>query len=266
MTAFKHTSDYTPVAPYYDRTRNMPEALLDECFRRIIDRAGLDRNSQVLDAGCGTGQLSFPLVRAGFSVIGIDVSQAMLDIARSKTKPGDRVDFVVADVRSMEFRAGIFDAVVISKLFQHVGNWESAVDEIIRVTKDGGLFIHISDKGAFGNAVRLKFTECAQARGYSNQYPGIRDRHLLAVYLQGRGAEPTAIDTDDLAWKKQVRYADALEHLRLRLHSEFWRIPDPEYLKILEEVQAWIDTQPCGSETTEQLRPHLALELFRIHK
>ncbi len=266
MTAFENTSDYTPVAPYYDRTRNMPEALVDECFQRIIDRAGLDRNGQALDAGCGTGQLSFPLLRAGYSVIGVDVSQAMLDIARSKTKTGDRIDFVVADVRSMEFATGTFDAVVISKLFQHVGNWETAVDEIIRVTKDSGLFIHISDKGAFGNAVRIKFSECAQARGYSNLYPGIKDRSLLPVYLRGRGAEPIAIDTDDLVWTKQVRYSDALEHLKLRLHSEFWRIPDSDYQQILNEVQAWIDAQPCGYESTEKLRPRLALEVFRIHK
>ena len=266
MTAFENTSDYSPVAPYYDRTRDMPAALLEECFRRIVDTAGLHPSAEILDAGCGTGQLSLPLTRAGFSITGIDVSQAMIDIARSKTKPGDRAIFIVADVRSMDFPAGKFDAVVVSKLFQHVGNWESAADEIIRVTADRGLFIHISDKGAFGNAVRLRFGERAKARGYSNLYPGIRDRSLLAVHLRGRGAEMIPIDTDDLVWTKQVRYADALEHLTLRLHSEFWGIPDPDYLQILDEVREWIDAQPSGGGTTEVLSPHLALELFRIHK
>ena len=205
MNTFENTSDYTPVAAHYDKTRNMPEALLDECFTRIIDLAGLDRSGEILDAGCGTGQLSIPLLKAGFSVTGIDVSQAMLDIARSKTNLGDKAKFIVADVRSMEFPAGKFDAVVASKLFQHVGNWESAVDEIIRVTKDSGLFIHISDKGAFGNAVRRKFTECAKARGFANLYRGIRDRCLLAVYLRRRGAQQITIDTEDLTWTKQVK-------------------------------------------------------------
>ena len=266
MKAFENTSDYTPVAAHYDKTRNMPEALLDECFRRIVDTAGLDRSGEILDAGCGTGQLSISLIGAGFSVIGIDVSPAMLDIALSKTRPGDKANFIVADVRFMDFPAGRFDAVVISKLFQHVGSWETAADEIIRVTKDNGLFIHISDKGAFGNAVRRKFAECAKARGFANLYRGIRDRSLLAVYLRGRKAEQIAIDTDDLTWTQQVRYADALEHLRLKLHSEFWGIPDRDYLRILEEVQDWIGMQPRGGETTEELRPHLALELFRIKK
>ncbi len=266
MTAFENTSDYTPVAAHYEKTRNMPEALLDECFQRIIDLAGLDRSGEILDAGCGTGQLSIPLIRAGFSVTGIDVSRAMLDIARSKTEPRDRANFIVSDVRSMEFPTGTFTAVMASKLFQHVGNWESAVDEIIRVTKDSGLFIHISDKGAFGNAVRLKFAERAKARGYLNPYRGIRDRSLLAVYLRGRGAEQIAIDTNDLAWTKQIKHADAFGHLRLKLHSEFWGIPDHDYLPILEEVQDWIDTQPHADDTTDELRPHLALDLFRINK
>ena len=266
MKVFENTSDYTPIAAHYDETRNMPEAILDECFRRIIDLAGLDRNAEILDAGCGTGQLSIPLLKAGYSVTGIDVSQAMLEVARSKTRPGHKASFVVADVRSMDFRAGRFDAVMASKLFQHVGSWESAVDEIIRVAKDGGLFIHISDAGAFGNAVRLKFAERAKARGFANLYRGIRDRSLLAVYLRGRGAQQIAIDTDDLVWTKQVRYADALEHLSLKLHSEFWGIPDHDYLQILEEVQDWIDTQPRGGNTTDELKPHLVLELYKIHK
>lgn len=243
----------------------MPAALLQECFRRIVDTAGLGQSADILDAGCGTGQLSLPLIRAGYSVTGIDVSQAMIDIARSKTQPGDRATFIIGDVRRMDFPDGKFDAVLVSKLFQHVGNWESAADEIIRVTENSGLFIHISDKGAFGNAVRLRFSERAKARGFSNLYPGIRDRSLLAVHLRGRGAENIPIDTDDLVWTKEVRYADALEHLRLKLHSEFWCIPDRDYLQILEEVQHWIDTQPCGGETTEELKPRLALELFRIH-
>ena len=266
MKAFENTSDYTPVAAHYDKTRNMPEALLDECFNRIIDLAGLDRSGEILDAGCGTGQLSIPLIRAGFSVTGIDVSRAMLDIARSKTEPRDRANFIVSDVRSMKFPTGTFTAVMASKLFQHVGNWESAVDEIIRVTKDSGLFIHMSDKGAFGNAVRRKFTECVKARGFANLYRGIRDRCLLAVYLRRRGAQQITIDTEDLTWTKQVKYAEALEHLRLKLHSEFWRIPYRDYLQILEEVQDWIDMQPCGGDTAEELRPYLALELFRINK
>ena len=89
---------------------------------------------------------------------------------------------------------------------------------------------------------------------------------MLAVYLRRRGAQQITIDTEDLTWTKQVKYAEALEHLRLKLHSEFWGIPDRDYLQILEEVQDWIDMQPCGGDTTDELRPHLALDLFRINK
>ena len=143
----------------------------------------------------------------------------MLDIARSKTEPRDRANFIVSDVRSMKFPTGTFTAVMASKLFQHVGNWESAVDEIIRVTKDSGLFIHMSDKGAFGNAAGAaihcvrgrKFTECAKARGFANLYRGIRDRSLLAVYLRRRGAQQITIDTEDLTWTKHYQKSTPLK-------------------------------------------------------
>ncbi len=60
----------------------------------------------------------------------------------------------MSDVRSLEDPDNSYDGVVISKLFQHVGDWQSAVDELMRVTKDSGLFMHINEKGAFKHAVR----------------------------------------------------------------------------------------------------------------
>ena len=96
------TSDYTPVAPHYDASRNMPEGLLLTCFRRIFAKTGFPKIGRILDAGCGTAQLSLPLIRSGHSVVGVDVSHAMLEIARQKLAPGDAAEFRLGDVRSLE--------------------------------------------------------------------------------------------------------------------------------------------------------------------
>ena len=260
------TSDYTPVAPHYDASRNMPEGLLLTCFRRIFAMKGFPKIGRILDAGCGTAQLSLPLIKSGHSVVGVDVTSAMLEIARQKLAPGDAGEFRLGDVRYLEDPDDSYDAVVVSKLFQHVGNWRSAVDELIRVTKDSGLFMHINEKGAFKHAVRRQFSARCQKCGYTDLYVGIKDRSQFGAHLIERGATPLAIDTRDLAWEKTITYKTALKHLRLKLHSEFWAVPNDVYDQILAEVQDWVRAQPEGEETFETMRPYLAAEVFTISK
>ncbi|MDE2815649.1 MAG: class I SAM-dependent methyltransferase [Chloroflexota bacterium] len=263
---FRNTSDYTPIAPHYDATRNIPYGLLQTCFKRIFAQAGFYARGRILDAGCGTAQVSLPLIKNGHSVVGVDVSPAMLEVARKKLAPGDTAEFKVADVRSLEDPDSSYDGVVVSKLFQHVGNWQSAVDELLRVTKDGGLFMHINERGAFKHAVRRQFSARCQEQGYTDLYVGIKDRSQLAGHLMEKGAAPLAIDMHDLIWEKTITYATALEHLRLKLHSEFWAVPDEVYAHVLEEVRAWVRAQPGGEDTVETMRPYLVAEVFTVRK
>lgn len=99
---FRNTSDYTPVATYYDATRDIPYELLQTCFQRIFAKSAFPEKGRILDAGCGTAQVSLPLIKSGHSVVGVDVSPAMLEVARKKLAPGDTAEFKVADVRSLE--------------------------------------------------------------------------------------------------------------------------------------------------------------------
>ena len=98
---FRDTSDYTSVAPHYDATRNIPESLLQTCYQRIFAQADFPRKGRLLDAGCGTAQVSLPLIKSGYSVVGVDASAAMLEIARRKLAPGDAAELRVGDVRSL---------------------------------------------------------------------------------------------------------------------------------------------------------------------
>jgi 2-polyprenyl-3-methyl-5-hydroxy-6-metoxy-1,4-benzoquinol methylase len=57
----------------------------------------------VLELACGTGRLSIPLARAGFSVTGIDHSEAMLDEAKKKSaEQGVAVEWVSGDIRDFD--------------------------------------------------------------------------------------------------------------------------------------------------------------------
>lgn len=74
--------------------------MLEEHFRKRGTRT-------VLDMTCGTGNQSIPLHRAGFKVVGTDLSEAMLGVARRK---GSGIDFRQADMRTVS--VGHFDAII----------------------------------------------------------------------------------------------------------------------------------------------------------
>ena len=70
----------------------------------------LSAGARVLDVGCGTGRpTAEALAAAGLDVTGVDVSPRMVDIARTQV-PGAR--FEVADLRTLTYPAGSWDAVV----------------------------------------------------------------------------------------------------------------------------------------------------------
>jgi 2-polyprenyl-3-methyl-5-hydroxy-6-metoxy-1,4-benzoquinol methylase len=71
------------------------------------------KSTQILDIGCGTGRHSIELSKRGYSVEGIDLSQAQIDRAIEKSKAeGLKIDFKVADARNLVFESE-FDLVIM---------------------------------------------------------------------------------------------------------------------------------------------------------
>lgn len=72
-----------------------------------------DKNSKILDVGCGTGRHAIELARRGYEVTGIDLSENMLNAAREKAQQtGVSVDFKATDARNIPFQ-GEFDLVIM---------------------------------------------------------------------------------------------------------------------------------------------------------
>lgn len=102
---------------------------------------------QVLDSGCGPGNFSFALARSGFSVVGVDRYDVLIDLAREKrrAKHLSNLSFQKADLaRGNTFGDRSFDQVVsIHCLYLHPAPHQ-LLKEAYRVLKPGGYAVFVN--------------------------------------------------------------------------------------------------------------------------
>ncbi len=103
-------------------------------------------NGLVLDVGAGTGALAQALLQRGnFSIEATDISKKMLEVAESKNIY-DR-SFLSDLTKEIPANNDFYDGVVSSGTFTHGHVGPRAIDELVRVTKPGGLItISVNEK------------------------------------------------------------------------------------------------------------------------
>lgn len=140
--------------------------LYNEICNKITQQ--LNRNMDVLELACATGQLSFILSDYVKSYEATDFSQAMISEAKKKQK-NSKLHFSVQDATNLPYSDNSFDAVVISNALHIMPCPEKALSEIKRVLKHDGIlfaptFIHGESKGY---CIRVKLMELAGFHTYS---------------------------------------------------------------------------------------------------
>ncbi len=113
---------------------------------------------RILEVGVGTGS-NFALYPKGAEITGIDLSDKMLEVARSKAlKNGIEVDLRVMDVQRLEFADDSFDSVVATCVFCSVPDPVLGLREIARVCKPEGkvvLLEHVRSETPLGYLMDL---------------------------------------------------------------------------------------------------------------
>lgn len=96
---------------------------------------------RILDAGCGTGRYTEWLLDRGADVVGIDVSDEMLE--RAADRVGDRAELHRANLgTSLDFAADTeFDGIVSSLVLDYVEDWRQLFSEFARLLEPGGFFV-----------------------------------------------------------------------------------------------------------------------------
>jgi len=102
---------------------------------RLLDAAGVQPGTRVLDVGTGPGELAARAAARGAVALGIDPAAGMLALAARK-HPG--VEFRAGNAEQLLCADASFDAVLASFVLLHVGRQERALAEFARVLVPGG--------------------------------------------------------------------------------------------------------------------------------
>ncbi|HZW21013.1 class I SAM-dependent methyltransferase [Noviherbaspirillum sp.] len=130
---------YRFYAPLYDRLFG---AVLEPGRRALTEAVCAMRPTSILEVGVGTG-LTLERYPASASVIGIDISTEMLEIARERAEklPGRSIHLAAMNAETMDFPDGSFDCVAIPYVLSVTPNPERLVAEIRRVCRRNGTIL-----------------------------------------------------------------------------------------------------------------------------
>lgn len=113
--------------------------------RPLFARYGLPQASSVLDAGCGTGEISRRLMEEfqQARLLGVDIIDDHLELARKRSAAlGDRVRFENRSIFDLGLPPAQFDLVVCRHVLQAIPHADRAIAELVRVTRRGG-WLHL---------------------------------------------------------------------------------------------------------------------------
>ncbi|HEY2182189.1 MAG TPA: class I SAM-dependent methyltransferase [Solirubrobacteraceae bacterium] len=126
-------------------------AFLLECLRDVRPIAGAAAGgaagaaagevarARVLDVGCGAGEITSEIARAGFDVVGIDVAEEPLRRARARD-PGLDVRLVAAE-GEWPLQDASFDAVWAGETLEHVLDTTAWLSQVRRMLRSGGTLV-----------------------------------------------------------------------------------------------------------------------------
>jgi len=143
-------------------------AFVHELAGGVLEWLGAQPGEEILDLGCGDGQLSNRLVASGAAVRGVDASLEMVESARSRgvaAEPGNAEALPFDDAR--------FDAVFSNAALHWVRDQDAMMREVRRVLRPGGRFA--AEMGGHGNiaAIRVALTAVLERHGYGDREDGV---------------------------------------------------------------------------------------------
>ncbi len=138
---------FDTISGNYDNLNRVISFGTDIKWRKKVLVAIIQKNpNNILDIATGTGDLAIKFAEKSNAtkIIGLDLSEGMLSVARNKVKGksiAEKVEFIKGDSEALPFNDNTFDAITVAFGIRNFEHLEKGLSEILRVLKPKGLFI-----------------------------------------------------------------------------------------------------------------------------
>lgn len=138
-------SSYGHFAYYYDRL--MDHAPYDEWFKFTLDvlQSYQLKPNQIVELGCGTGEIALRLAENGYQITGVDLSSQMLTIAEEKARSKNlQIPFIMQDIRNLEGFSNVDLFISYCDVMNYIteeADLKKTFENIYRSLSKDGLFI-----------------------------------------------------------------------------------------------------------------------------
>lgn len=163
----------------------------------VLDDSSIQNNDYILDVGCGTGIL-IPYLLDRISdegkVIGIDVSERMIEIAKNKYND-NRLYFIVNDIFHYDFKDLSFNKIFVFSTFPHLDEKDKILNRFYKILNKDGLLIifHLAGSSHINFFHKNKVQNSILKKDY---LPCINE--LRNIIDDERWIEVSMVDKDDL--------------------------------------------------------------------
>lgn len=155
---------FDKIAENYDAINQVMSAgQWERWHREFVKHTQFKPGDRILDVACGTGDLSMlSAAQAGptGSVIGVDISEGMLEVGRrrvAKTPYKDQITLQFGNAMDLQFEANSFEGVTMGWAMRNVASIPATLSEIYRVLKPGGRFICLEAAKPYSSVIRVGF-------------------------------------------------------------------------------------------------------------
>ncbi len=157
------TQMFDNVSSNYDFLNRLLTFGIDVSWRKKVVKMVADQNAKIImDIATGTGDLAIMLAKINpEKVIGLDISQGMLDVGKKKVEQlnlTDKVEMVIGDSENLTFADNTFDAITVGFGVRNFEDLEKGLGEIYRVLKPKGTFVVLETSQPTNFPVKQGFT------------------------------------------------------------------------------------------------------------
>jgi ubiquinone/menaquinone biosynthesis C-methylase UbiE len=244
---------YDKIAHIYDQTRWLTESTAEEVADFILQLVNATPETSFLEPGIGTGLNVLPFVRRGYSVTGIDASQAMLEQLRQKlSKIPANLQLINADASQLPFTNQSFDVVLTVHMIHTVLDWKVFLNEIERVLKPQGFYLNAQ---WITPPARMEFERYFrdilakyEVETAAKQINKVIEEINVEKYFSSKGYRSKYVIAKEWTVSNKVR--EMLSFFKSRAYGLCWVVSDDIFHRVMEEFEDFC-VKHYGSLETE---------------